>query len=108
MKPKSPPPADCVAVYEKPPRSGNEVNGRGISSFFKPQHVFHTNPSYYGIHDWFLMNRFFHSMASLRSVPQSLLIRWHTRNANGPVASTRRSVSDSAAMSREVKEILPG
>ena len=105
MKPKSAPSADSVAVYENLPRSGNEVNGRGIASFFKPQHVFHTNPGYYGIHDWFVMNRFFQSMASWRAVPQSLLIRWHTRNADGPVASTKRSVSDPGAMSHEVKKI---
>ena len=105
MKPQSPPPPDAVAVYEKPPRSGNDVNGLNVSSFFKPQHVFHTNPGYYGIHDWFVMNRFFLSMASWRAVPQSLLIRWQTRNADGPVSSTQRAVSDPAAMSREVKEI---
>ncbi|MFK7967322.1 MAG: 4Fe-4S dicluster domain-containing protein [Burkholderiaceae bacterium] len=105
MKPHSPPPPEAVAVYAEPPRSGNDVNGLGVSAFFKPQHVFHSNPGYYGVHDWFLMNAFFRLMASWRAIPQSLLIRWHTRNCDGPVAAEQQSVDDPVAMTDLIKAI---
>lgn len=105
MKPNNPPPASAVAVYADPPRSGNEVNGLGLATHFRPRHVFHTNPGYYGLHDWYLMNRFFLAMADWRCLPQSLLIRWYTRNSDGPMASTRHPVQDPHAMAAEVKDI---
>ena len=103
MKPNAPPPPNGVAVYAEPPRSGNEVNGLGVSHSFKPQHVFHSNPGYYGMHDWFLMNAFFRLMASWRAIPQSLLIRWYTRNCDGPVAPEQHPVDDPFAMTQTIK-----
>ena len=105
MRPTSPPPPEAVAVYADSPRSGNDINGLGASDFFKPQHVFHSNPGYYGMHDWHLMNAFFRLMASWRAIPQSLLIRWHTRNCDGPVAPEQRPVDDPADMTHRVKAI---
>ena len=103
MRPQNPPPASAVPVYETQPRSGNEVNGRGVQEKFRPRHVFHSTPGYYGLHDWWLLNRFFMSMGALRALPQSLAIRWHIRNSVGPVAKAQQPVADPAAMAAEVK-----
>lgn len=103
MKPLTPPPPDAVALYAEPPRSGNDVNGLGVSTFFKPQHVFHSNPGYYGMHDWYLMNAFFRLMASWRAIQQSLLIRWYVRNSDGPVAPKREVVADPVEMTKRIK-----
>ena len=105
MKPHNPPSPSTVAVYREPPRSGNEVNGRGIAQFFKPRHVFHSTPGYYGLHEWWLMNRFFMAMASWRALPQSLLIRWHIRKSDGPVATRQQSVTDPAIKADEIKRL---
>ena len=102
MKPVNPPPYSATPVYPVPPRSGNEINGLGVTEKVRARHVFHTNPAY-GPHEWLLLNRFFTSLSSWGTVTGRMRVAWWSRRAVGPVAKTKRPVDDPAAMAAEMK-----
>ena len=102
MKLIDPPPADYAFAYEATPRSGNLINGLGEAEPRRATPVFHGSGKQQL--DWSALDRFFVTINCWINVWHNLRNFWHLRNANGPVAESRLTVDDPAAMAEEVKQ----
>ena len=89
----------AVFVYRDPPLSGRTLAGVGETEFRRCPKFYHTGLGkiYGAINQAFLM------VQPLKPMIGVLKVAWDNRRATGPVARTRRAVSDPAAMSQEIK-----
>ena len=96
------PSPDGVLRYARPPISGNRINGLGETAPRRPRKPFHhSNYS----HPYGLLESFFHLTSSLDSMKWIFDVRRDNLLARGPIAPTRREVTDPADMAREIKAI---
>ena len=98
MRPFDPPPPSYTFGFRKPPRSGNAINGLGESERRRARVVFHA-----GRGDrlpWGPLDDFFSFINPWFVVRHAFFIGWYLRRADGPVAKSRREVTDPAAMSQ--------
>jgi epoxyqueuosine reductase len=102
MKLIEPPPASYAFAYETTPRSGNEINGLGDELPRRATPVFHGSGRQQL--EWSALDRFFVTINCWTNVWHNLRNFWHLRNADGPIAATRLTVDDAAAMAADVKQ----
>jgi NAD-dependent dihydropyrimidine dehydrogenase PreA subunit len=95
-------PRGTTFACRNPPRSGNEINGLGETSFRRAAHVFHNDGN--DSLPWDALDRLFSYVNSWRAVLYIMKNIWNLRRSTGPAAPVQRSVPDPAAMTREVKE----
>ena len=103
IKPENPPPPDYAFGYQEPPRSGNEINGLGITEKVPAQQVFHSAGN--ARLEWQALDDFFGVINPWPVVRQVIGNAWQLRKRNGPVNPTRRPVDDPDQMAAEIKEI---
>jgi NAD-dependent dihydropyrimidine dehydrogenase PreA subunit len=94
-------PRGTTFAYRNPPRPGNEINGLGERSFRRAAHVFHNDST--DSLPWDDLDRLFSYVNSWKAVLYIIKNIWNLRKSTGPTASVQRAVSDSTAMTREVK-----
>jgi len=97
------PPPDYAFGYRHPPESGNAINGQGESAWRRARPVFHASGG--AVLAWKALDDFFSLINPWRVVRHVLWNTWQLRRSEGPVAATRREVSDPAAMAAEVKAL---
>ena len=104
MKLRDTPPAEYGFGYEKPPVSGNTINGLDESEWRRPAQVFHNTGRGGGRDqlDWAALDTFFNLIAQKEPLWQVVRTVWERRLADGPVAKVRRPVDDKEKMTRDV------
>ena len=103
MKPKNPPPVECNYAYANPPRSGNEINGLGVTEKFRPKKI---APDDFTIKDYDykdLWDFFFMTMPWC-VFKVFVLGMFESRKARGPIGKNRVEVTDPALMASSIKE----
>lgn len=103
MKLRSPPPPTYSFGYRNPPRSGNEINGLGVTEKVRAHRVFHNSVGLPAI-EWGALDQFQKAINSFGAVWQVILSRWDLRRAEGAVARVQVPVDDPAAMSERIKD----
>lgn len=103
MHPLDPPPPRYAFGYREPPRSGNEINGRGVTERVRARPVFHDSGRVRL--DWQALDQFFSLINPWGAVWHIVRNRWQLRRAEGPVATQRREVPDPTAMAAEIKAL---
>ncbi len=101
IKPDNPPPAEYAFGYRRPPRSGNDINGLGVTKPAPAQPVFHSAGN--ARLEWQALDDFFGVINPWPVVRHVIANAWQLRKRNGPVNRRRRAVDDPAAMAVEVK-----
>ncbi len=102
MRPLDPPPPTYAFGYREAPRSGNEINGLGVTERVQARQVFHDSGRVQL--DWAALDQFFSMINPWGAVWNIVRNRWQLRRADGPVARRRRAVDDPAAMAAEIKD----
>lgn len=103
MKVDAPPP-EYPFLYEKQPRSGNELNGLGERERRRPRRVFHHTGRGDGRRqDWTELDMFFNLTNPWPMFWENVKGWWERRNAAGPVTREPIQVDDPAAMAEQVK-----
>ena len=87
--------------YRQQPRSGNDINGLGQSTFRRAVQIFHGSGA--RELEWRKLEQFFALINPFRVYWLNLVNRWMLRRADGPVAKTRQPVASPAAMSADIK-----
>lgn len=102
IKPENPPPPVYAFGYRRPPRSGNEINGLGETAIRRPRHVFHSadGPPL----EWQALDDFFGLISPWRVLRHVIGNAWQLRNKDGPIGTQQRPVTNTAAMSVEIKD----
>lgn len=103
MKPLNPPPPDFAFGYKNPPLSGNTINGLGIEEKVRARHVFHNATGERLA--WEALDDFFSMINPWSVVKYMLANTWQLRRQDGPVAGSRREVTDPVAMTAEIKAV---
>ena len=103
MKVPAPPPV-YPFVYEKQPRSGNEVNGLGLKEKVRPRRVFHHTGRGEGKkQDWTELDMYFNLTNPWPMFWENVKGWWERRNAAGPAQGEPVAVTDPAAMAARIK-----
>jgi len=97
------PPATYAFGYRRPPESGNAINGLGEAGRRRARPVFHASGG--APLAWKALDDFFSLINPWRVVRHVLWNAWQLRRSEGPVASTRRAVTDPAAMATAIKAL---
>ena len=103
MRPKQPPAPEYGYAYLNPPRSGNEINGMGVSETFLPRKIAPDdftieNYDYKDLFDFFFMTM------SWPVFEEFVLGMFESRKARGRVAGHRTGVDDPSSMAEYVKQ----
>ena len=101
MKKKDFPSADLAFNYREQPLSGNIINGLGESEKRQPTQIFHGSGA--RELEWRQMEFFFALINPFKVYWLNLVNRWMLRRADGPIASTKLPVEDTAAMAQDIK-----
>ena len=101
MRPDSPPDASYAFGYRTPPRSGNDINGRGERQERRASHVFH-NATGERL-DWEALDGFFSLINPWGVVRHMLANTWQLRRQEGRVADERQPIDDPAQMSQRIR-----
>ncbi len=102
IRPDNPPPPEYAFGYRRPPRSGNEINGLGVTDEVPASAVFHSAGD--ARLEWQALDDFFSLVNPWPVVKHVVANAWQLRKRNGPVSQRRRQVEDPQAMTAEVKE----
>lgn len=102
MRPVDPPPVEHLYTYEKFPRSGNEINGLNKKEISRPLKI---APDDFTIQDYDYKDKwdFFFYTLPFSAFKEFVLGMFESRKARGPVAASKREVSDPIAMASEIK-----
>jgi epoxyqueuosine reductase len=96
----SPPPPVYAFRYDEPPVSGNKINGLGERTWRRAREVFHGSGA--RPLEWEALQSYFGMTTTLRLQLLWMRIRWAYRNANGPVARTKRDLGSPAEAATHV------
>ena len=102
MRPHEPPTAHYSFGYRSLPRSGNEINGLGVTEKVRATPVFHSSGG--DPLEWQALDEFFSVINPWGVVRHLLANVWQLRRQDGPVARQRRNVGDREAMAAEIKD----
>lgn len=104
LKVKAPPP-DYPFIFKVKPRSGNDVNGLGVTDRIRPHQVFHNTGRGAGRKqiDWAPLDTFFNMSKPWSMFSENMKTWWERRNAAGPVADRQIAVTDPQAKADEIK-----
>ena len=102
MRPHEPPTAHYSFGYRSSPRSGNEINGLGVTEKVRATPVFHSSGG--DPLEWQALDEFFSVINPWGVVRHLLANVWQLRRQDGPVARQRRNVGDREAMAAEIKD----
>ncbi len=102
MRPHEPPTAHYSFGYRSSPRSGNEINGLGVTEKVRATPVFHSSGG--DPLEWQALDEFFNVINPWGVVRHLLANVWQLRRQDGPVARQRRNVGDREAMAAEIKD----
>lgn len=102
MKLRNTPSAENLPAYQRPPVSGNVINGLGSKEPQRARRVFHDfgRPGF----AWSGMNGFFLMNNTWAILKMALSYRWKLRRSAGPLAKRRFEVSDPVRMAADVKD----
>ncbi len=102
MRPHEPPEPTYAFGYRKAPKSGNEINGLGLTARTRANKVFH-NPGGEAM-PWDALDQFF-ALINPRGVVRHILANmWQLRRRDGPLNPNRVEVPDPLLMSARIKE----
>ena len=99
---KTPPKAKYSFCYAKKPISGNVINGLGETEVGRPRVVFHSGD--YSV-EWADLEFLFHNISTPKEVLKVIWMKWQHRKKDGFVAQKRRSVSDTASTTEEIRKL---
>jgi len=102
VRPHEPPTAHYSFGYRSSPRSGNEINGLGVTEKVRATPVFHSSGG--DPLEWQALDEFFSVINPWGVVRHLLANVWQLRRQDGPVARQRRNVGDREAMAAEIKD----
>ena len=102
MKLKSKVPKESIFVYRDPPVSGNVINGLGETEPRRASYVFHSNAKT-GPLPWDGMQTMFRHSYPASMLPAVLRNMWVSFRPPGKIATDKRVVTDTAAMTAEIK-----
>lgn len=97
------PSADLAFTYREQPRSGNDINGLGVTESVRATQVFHGSGA--RELEWQKLETFFGLINPLKIVWLNLVNRWMLRRADGAIARVRQAVDDPAAMAERIKAV---
>ena len=104
MRPKNPPAPVYTFAYRRPPRSGNETNGLGVSRRVRARKVYHGADGAPPL-AWHALNARSAMLVNWRTFARALANRWQLRRSVGPVAAKRLEVTDPTAMTTRIKQL---
>ncbi len=102
MKLYDTPSTEYAFGYHEAPRSGNGINGHGEKTNRRASHVFH-NATGKKL-PWRALDNFFSYINDWQVVRYILANTWQLRRQDGPVASKREPVEDTAAAAAAIKD----
>ena len=88
--------------YQEPPRSGNDINGLGVTERVRAIQIFHG--SGFRKLEWEALEMFFLMTMPFRLFIRGMRSRLLLRKADGRIASSRVEVEDPAAMADQMKK----
>ena len=105
MRPHNPPPAVYAFEYERPPISGNAINGLGEQTKRHARQVFHSSGRGPGREPiaWAALDTFFNLISEPGPFWQVVLTIWQRRLYAGSVARERIPVEDPRAVAQQIK-----
>lgn len=102
IKPNHPPPPSYAFGFKQSPRSGNDINGLGITEKIPARQVFH-NAGGEPI-EWQALDDFFSLISHWSIVHHIMANVWQLRNRDGRVSRKRIEVSDPDLMAKQIKQ----
>ena len=103
MKPLNPPPVEVNYAYADQPRSGNDINGLGLTDKVRPKKI---APDDFTVenYDYKALWDFFFYTIPWSIFKTFVLALFESRKANGPVAKKKIEVDDKEAMTAQIKQ----